>query len=69
MCKCQISTRPKPDWEDIEHAVTTLQGISSMLCVILETKSKDSYEYHSIEGVIQLAEFQEKKLSQLNPFA
>ncbi len=61
----ESTTKSEVDWDDIEHAVMTLKSISSMLCLILETKDSDTYEYHSIEGVIQLADFQEKKLSQL----
>ncbi len=60
-----MKRKMKPDWDDVEHAAMTLKSISSMLCLILETKDADTYEYHSIEGVILLADFQAKKLDAL----
>ncbi|EKO3598889.1 hypothetical protein M6B40_001037 [Vibrio metschnikovii] len=63
-----MKNEPVPNWDDLEHALLTLRSISSMLCLILEGQEDMTDEYRSIEGVIQLADFQEKKLQQLiNP--
>ncbi|CAK2254051.1 hypothetical protein AB9R81_15650 [Vibrio cyclitrophicus] len=60
-----MSKADNPEWEDIEHALISFRSISSMLCIVLEGQERKTDQYSAIEGVIQLADFQERKLSNL----
>ncbi|MCY9802712.1 hypothetical protein OTK51_04620 [Vibrio scophthalmi] len=53
------------DWYEIERCALTLKNISAMLLVILQEQDRNTDEYAAIEGVAQLADFQEKELYRL----
>lgn len=52
-------------WDAIEHALLSLRSISSILCLALEGEERRTEQYSAIEGAIQLADFQERKLNDL----
>ncbi|AUI88169.1 hypothetical protein BS333_17575 [Vibrio azureus] len=58
------------DAESLEHALVSLRSISSILSLALEGENRKTEQYAAIEGAIQLADFQERKLSKLlrNPY-
>lgn len=60
-----MSKMENSEWEDIEHALLSFRSISSILCIVLEGQERKTDQYSAIEGVIQLADFQERKLRDL----
>ncbi|MEZ9513362.1 hypothetical protein AB4240_00880 [Vibrio splendidus] len=52
-------------WDAIENVIVSLQAISSTLGITLEGKERSNEDYRAIQGMMQLADFQERKLSSL----
>lgn len=52
-------------WDAIENVIVSLQAISSTLGITLEGKERSNEDYRAIQGLMQLADFQERKLSNL----
>ena len=52
-------------WDAIENVIVSLQAISSTLGITLEVKERSNEDYRAIQGMMQLADFQERKLSSL----
>ena len=53
------------DEESLEQLLISFRNIASILSLALEGENRKTDQYAAIEGAIQLADFQERKLSKL----